>query len=75
MREPTVATMGTASLTERQARALGQAPAPARERMSPTTARPQGVGSHGIAPETAARSGRRSFLPPWPLSIGSRIVS
>ena len=52
-------------------RALGQGPA--RERNLPRTQR-RSLGACGIATETAASSGRRSFLRPWRLSIGSRIV-
>ena len=68
---PPGAARETKTLTER-ARALGQA----RKRSRRQTARRRpSPGSHGIAPEIAARSDRRSFPPPSRLSIGSRKVS
>ena len=62
-----VATMETASLIGRRAQALG----PARERSLPTSRR-RSPGASGIATETAATSGRRSFPPPSRPSIGWR---
>lgn len=70
--EPTAATKGTESLTERRAQELGPAQEP--EQKSPRTQR-RSLGASGIAPETVASSGRQSSPPPWRLSTGSRTVS
>jgi len=68
--EPTAATMGTGNPTDLLAQAQGQEPAPALARSSPGTVRRRRSRGCGIAPETAATSGRRSFPPPGPVSIG-----
>jgi hypothetical protein len=70
--EPTAATMGTESLTERRAQEVGRPPEP--EQTLPR-ARRRSLGAYGIAPETVASCGRRSLPPLWRLSIGSRIIS
>jgi hypothetical protein len=64
--EPTAATKGKENPTAR----LAQGP----ER-NPLRAWRPSLGAYGIGPETAARFGRRSFPPPWRLSIGSRTAS
>ena len=62
------ATTERGSLTDWQARALGQA----RARNSPMAAQRRCLRGCGIGSETAARFRRRSFPPPGPASIGSR---
>jgi hypothetical protein len=65
--------MGTESLTERHARALGRGRA--QERLLQKTVPQWRPGAYGIAPETEASSGRLSFPRPGPASIRWRILS